>query len=244
MSTSIPTIGEIVAALRAALPPTSAKKFGAKGCTFFYRGPGIQSKRWNINGARVLDLLSVGRQSILPPSIHPESEMPYRWIGPDALDYVAPSALPLLTSSVAELISAALTPFGYQADAERPPITSINVDPSNVSMCRQLNDDALANLDAWVPILNLYGCQRTRKGYRAVATWRPSNTGQPPQRRKLNLHITPIGINDFGDGPKKYTAIDLVCAAKGCDWPAAYSELSAALGHGSDVTIALRLGEK
>jgi hypothetical protein len=65
-------------------------------------------------------------------------------------------------------------------------------------------------------------------------------TGQAPERRKLNLHMTPIGINDFGDEKRGYSAIDLVIAAKGCDWPTAFETLSSAIGPGRDVTIALR----
>jgi len=232
---------KIIYAIRAVLPPTTVKKFGAKGCTFFYRGPGIQSKSFNdASGQRICDLLGPGRQSVLPPSIHPGIEAPYRWLGPDALDYIAPCSLPVLPVDAAELIGATLTPFGYKADTERELIASTNVDPGE-SQFRRLNDLALGNLDAWVPTLGLYRSRRTGRGYAAVATWRASNTGQHPDKRKLNLHVTPSGINDFGDGPKKFTPIDLVMAAKGCDWPTAFAWLSNAVGPGRGVTIALGL---
>jgi hypothetical protein len=231
----------VIDAIRAALPPTTVKKRGAKGATFFYRGPGIESKSFNdANGQRLCDLLGPGRQSLLPPSIHPGIESPYRWIGPDCLDYLAPSALPLLPPNAAELIGDALTPFGYMAEPEREVIASADVDSGDKSHFRQLNDLALANLDAWVPMLGLYRCRRTGRGYQAVATWRPSNSGQPSEKRKLNLHVTPEGINDFGGGPKKYSAIDLVMAAKESDWPTAFEFLSGAFGPGRFVTIALR----
>jgi hypothetical protein len=233
-------VPEIVAAIRAAVPPTTVKKFGAKGCTFFYRGPGIQSKSWNINGARVLDLLGPGRQAVLPPSIHPTLEAPYRWLGPDPLDYVPPSALPVLPVDAAESIGQALAPFGYKAEPERVPTAGGTVRDDSESAFRAINNAALANLEAWVPMLGLYRCRRTGRGYQAVATWRASNGGRPAEQRKLNLHVTPEGINDFGDGPRKFSALDLVMAAKSCEWPEAFKTLSDALGVGAGVTIALR----
>src|SRR5258708_10802966 len=110
---------QIIDAIRAVVPPTPLKKRGQKGATFFYRGPSIESRHFNdAKDQRLCDLLGPGRQSLLPPSIHPDIEAPYRWIGPDALDYVAPSALPLLAPNAAELIGNALTPFGYSAQPE------------------------------------------------------------------------------------------------------------------------------
>jgi hypothetical protein len=67
---------------------------------------------------------------------------------------------------------------------------------------KRLNDLAIAHLDRWVPQLGLYRCQRMRDGFKAVAMWRPSNTGNPQEKRKLNLSITHRGITDFGDGPR------------------------------------------
>jgi hypothetical protein len=50
---------------------------------------------------------------------------------------------------------------------------------------RQLNNAALANLDAWVPALGLYRCRPARGGYEAVPIWRPSTTRpmEPPEER-------------------------------------------------------------
>jgi AAA domain len=81
-----------------------------------------------------------------------------------------------------------------------------------------LNKVALKNLTAWVPQLSLYKCRR-RVGrfasYEAVATWRPSMRGRPPEARKLNLKISPLGIKDFGDG-RGYSPLDLVMVARAC----------------------------
>ena len=101
---------------------------------------------------------------------------------------------------------------------------------------RQLNDEALANLDAWVPALMLYRCRRTQKGYEAVPTWRPSTTGRELEKRHLNLKIVPEGIRDFG-ADQGYTPLDLVMAACDCDLDTAFRFLSERLGWTSNLDL-------
>jgi hypothetical protein len=50
----------------------------------------------------------------LPPTIHPDTEEPYRWTGNETLLDVAPEELPELPADIADRITAALEPFGYQ----------------------------------------------------------------------------------------------------------------------------------
>ena len=101
---------------------------------------------------------------------------------------------------------------------------------------RQLNNEALANLDAWVPALMLYRCRRTQKGYEAVPTWRPSTTGRELGKRHLNLKIVPEGIRDFGAN-QGYTPLDLVMAACDCDLDTAFRFLSERLGWAADLDL-------
>ena len=63
---------QIVAALLTILPPTEVKKAGARGETRFYYGPGIASSSWSINGKRIVEILGPGRQTVLPPTAHPD----------------------------------------------------------------------------------------------------------------------------------------------------------------------------
>jgi hypothetical protein len=86
---------------------------------------------------------------------------------------------------------------------------------------QQLDEIALANLAAWVPVLKLYRCRPTRGGYEAVATWRESTTKRDKRVRNRNLKIMPNGIRDFGAG-RGYTPIDLVMATLKCDRDAAF----------------------
>jgi hypothetical protein len=240
---------EIVAAIRSVLPPTYIKKIGAKGETLFYFGPKIEkSMSWNIDGKRVLDLIGPGRQTVLPPSIHPDTKLQYYWSGTQTLEDLAPGELPEIEPDIIERIAAVLLPFGYKP--EGGPRARGNGDGGNghddgdnghgggggghggdvdPTPHRQLNDAAMANLDAWVPALGLYRCRRTAKGYEAVPDWRPSTTGRIGEQRHLNLKIVPEGIRDFG-GDRGYTPLDLVMAVCGCDLDTAFRFLNERLG--------------
>ena len=229
----------IQAALQTVLPPTHVRKTGARGETLFYYGPEIaQSQSWNIAGKRVVDLIGPGRQTVLPPTIHPDTGAPYRWSGSESLEDLQPHELPTLPADIAERITAALLPLGYRP--EPPPHEHSNGgnsgDGDSDNPHRQLNDEALANLDAWVPALMLYRCRRTQKGYEAVPTWRPSTTGRELGKRHLNLKIVPEGIRDFG-ADQGYTPLDLVMAACDCDLDTAFRFLSERLGWASDLDL-------
>jgi hypothetical protein len=221
---------EIAAAIRGVLPPSPVKKAGAKGETLFYHGPQIEkSKSWDINGKRVLDLIGPGRQTVLPPSIHPDTKAPYLWSGTDTLEDVLPSELPEVRPDIIDRISAALAPFGYEGEREPYHGNGGGNGGGGDTPHRSLNDLALVNLDAWIPALGLYRCRRTRLGYETVPTWRPSSTGRALEKRHLNLKIVPEGIRDFG-GDQGYTPLDLVMAACGCDLDTAFRFLNERLG--------------
>src|SRR5262245_28112497 len=225
----------IKAAITEVLPETPVKKIGQKGETRFYYGPDITASRsWNIDGKRVCDLIADGRQTVLPPTIHENTGLPYRWVGPP-LDAFDPKDLPLLPADATAKIDAVLAPLGWKPE----PIKAGNGGAALFDMDgeftphRQLNEFALAHLDRWIPKLGLYKCLRRSDGagYAAVAHWRESSTGRELELRKRNLSIHPTGIKDFGDGRNggdgfTYTALDLVMAANDCDLNTAFKFLS------------------
>jgi len=56
-------------------------RIGARGELFFLRvhpGRKVTSKKYQFNRATVLEVLAVGRQCVLPPTMHPSGK-PYRW---------------------------------------------------------------------------------------------------------------------------------------------------------------------
>lgn len=231
-----------------ALPFTPVRKRGRKGETLFFRNPhGVASKSFTLirpdkTRERLVDVLAEGRQTVLPPTIHPDTGQPYYWSGDFGLSEIDPADLPELPADAHERIAAALGAVGYTTDMERAPIAAKQaIGDDDKSPFRVLNEFALANLDAWIPALNLTRCRRTGAGFEAVACWRPSNSGKPIDRRKLNLKISPSGIVDFGDGPKGYTAIDLVVAAGlAPDADRAFGWIADATGWGLNVQIALK----
>lgn len=225
-------------AIKCCLPPSPVAKRGQKGETLFYCGPGVESRCFDIDGRRVVDVIARGRQTVLPPTVHPATGKPYHWLGSTTLLEVDPQELSLLTVDIGEQLGQALAPFGWCPDkaprtaASGPAAGGTDSDGPG----RRLNDMAMANLDAWVPPLNLYKCRRARGGYEAVATWRPSSTGRPLEKRNRNLGISPQGIKDFGTG-QGYTPLDLVMAADGCDFDTAFRVLSEQLGFGEGIDV-------
>lgn len=230
---------EAAAAMRRALPYTPARKKGQKGETSFYRGgPGLKSKSFNKplgegRQLRLLDVIAEGRQTVLPPTIHPDTGKPYYWSGETALPDLNPDELPELPDDVLELIAEALRPLGYDAAKDRPELKRAASNDDEKSPHRNLNDHALANLDAWIPKLPLCRLRKTSQGWEAVADWRSSNTGKPLAKRKLNLKMVKEGIKDFGMD-RGYSPLDLLIACgRAPDVDRAFGLLADMTGWGS-----------
>lgn len=233
----------IAAAILGALPTTQVGKAGQKGETLFFRASSnFPTRRFNVRGPngtvrRVLDLLGPGTQTVLPPTIHPDTGQPYRWTRIETLDAVNPNDLPWIDDDVGDRIAEALKPFGYEPEAERPP--RVEVAAGEETPHRRLNDLAMADLGAWVPDLALYKLKRRGDGYVAVPTWRGSHTGRPLEKRGQNLKIHRDGIRDFHDGDRTYTPLDLVMRARGAELGEAFEWLARRVGYGEDVTTDL-----
>lgn len=74
-------------------------KKGAKGGTIFFRYNGEKSKKWKRNGEMVLELLSTGTQTVIPPSIHPGTQQPYKYTKGKSLEDIKASDLPYLPAN-------------------------------------------------------------------------------------------------------------------------------------------------
>ena len=142
------------------LPPTPVSKSGQKGETRFFYGPDITiSQSWNINGKRVCDLIGPGRQTVLPPTIHPDTGSPTAGKAP-GLEHYAPEDLPLITPDIIGNIGAALVPFGWHPDPPRSnggnsgnSAAGTDFDLDADTPHRDLNNFALIHLGLWVPAL-------------------------------------------------------------------------------------------
>ena len=237
---------DVAAAVVAALGPSPVRRRGRKGWMGYYRpGSGCGELgarlRWydpdvcitGEDGRRswppLVELLLHGAQSVVPPTIHPDTGRPYIWLTPDTLEDTPLGDLPELPPDPVARLDAALgklglsrkNPNGLARTAETCERTPAGAHDLEKPRFRSMNDRALAALDSWFPALGLPKTrQRGAGSWEAVAVWRPSSSGRPIEKRGANLHAYPSGIRDFGDG-EPYTAIDLVIAARGCSFDSA-----------------------
>lgn len=109
----------IIRCVEQAIGQLVPSKKGRKGATLFVRVDYEQktSKLKLIrNGKKeaVIDILCIGAQSVLPPSIHPDTLLPYRWIAGKPLHEVDYRTLPVFGPSLIDEIR------GYLANPDDP----------------------------------------------------------------------------------------------------------------------------
>src|SRR6185369_3662970 len=65
-----------------------------------------QKVYWERNGTKTpaIDILCRGAQTVVPPSIHPKTGQPYRWVAGTPLDQIDHAKLPRFTLSVIDEI--------------------------------------------------------------------------------------------------------------------------------------------
>lgn len=225
---------DVAQALHRAIEPPSVRRRGGKGWMGYYRpGAGLEHLtarvRWYDGAAVAVELLLHGTQSVLPPTIHPTTGQPYQWVTPDTLENTDISELPVFTGREFEALDREFAAIGLtrqaprkvgQAEFARPSPTAHDLEKP---FGRSLNDRAMepAAIDLWWPALGLpKSRQRGVGAWEGVAFWRGSNSGRAVHDRNPNLRATPSGIRDFGDD-RPYTPLDLVMAARDCDFQAA-----------------------
>lgn len=201
---------ELIEAVLAVLPPCSVRKRGAKGFSVFYQGSAeIVSRPFNIKPQgsmkpiRAVDLLAKGRQTVLPPTIHPETDAPYVWLEGESLADIEPADLPVLPDNVEELIAKALEPFGFTEEEVKRDIIGVE---AGDSVWREIKDTALANLDSWVPYLGIPLAKKSPGGtYRGAAVWRGGDG--------FNVSFHSDGIRDMAQD-MGLTPIDVVMKSR------------------------------
>lgn len=225
-------------ALERMIPYTPVKKKGAKGYTAFFRYNGEKSCSFNIGGARVLDVLSDGRQTLMPGTIHPDGHT-YIYLTEDLLEDYDPADLPQLPDDFLEQVARTLAPYQTQEDTkyQRKALPDNN-DPINTDLSiqaeyfRDLNRMALNRLDDWVPKIVPHA-RPERDGYRCVATWRGA--------KNPNVGVHPSGIFDFG-GNYGMSAVDLVMYSNGLTFSKAAESLRACLSLNEPAPIMMTVG--
>ncbi|WP_267356647.1 MULTISPECIES: bifunctional DNA primase/polymerase [unclassified Methylobacterium] len=192
---------DMVDAILAVLPPSPVMKVGRKGITAFFREGSTPVASRNFHG--FLDLLSTGKQTVLPPSRHP-SGIDYAWATERTLLDMPLSELPEFPVAGIEIIESVLVRFGWdpkpvKIERASSPAGFAPLAPGGDfgGNLNDLNNAALANLDAWVPHLGLPKTYPQSGGWRAVPRWRPSSTGKSEAARDSNLGFHSSGIKDF-----------------------------------------------
>lgn len=104
---------EIRARINNIVPPSDVRKIGQKGETPFYRYNGHASKKLKLHSKAppVVELLSIGCQTVLPPSIHPVTNEPYYFPTPNSLHDVKVTDLPELPLDIMDQLARALKDF-------------------------------------------------------------------------------------------------------------------------------------
>ena len=207
---------KIIAAIESVIDPSPVQKMGQKGRTAFYRSSGnVHSCAFNVLGNRVLDLLSNGKQSVLPPTIHPDTGRPYEWTTMATLEDTTVDRLPMLPDDISARLGAVLAEHGYTAPVERPPVDG------DGGIWREVNDAALHRLDDWVPALGIDAKRGHDGRWRGRAIWK--------QAENANVGFSAQGIKDWG-ADSGHTALDVVMLAHGSDFPTAEKWLRERLG--------------
>jgi hypothetical protein len=197
----------IIEVLRAVLPPSPVERTGRKGYAGFFRAPpSLASATFDVDGQRAVDFLAKGRQIVVPPSLHKDTNQPYVWTGEKPLEDTTPDDLPILPDGFVERLRDALAPFGKVAVSE--PVRRSH-DDDYCGPWTEANNAALDNFDAWLPHLNV-AAKRERDGsYRGPALWRG---GDNP----TSVSYDHRGIRDFKMN-EALTAIDVVRRAGGAN---------------------------
>jgi hypothetical protein len=233
---------DVRAAIKAVVLASPCCRRGSKGWIGYYL-PMLNAHtlgarlRWHdADGKIVVELLMHGTQSVLPPTIHPDTKMPYVWeAGSEALEDVALADLPRLPDGIEGEIDVALMALGITRGKMRAVSMAdfglgggSTLSDLEKPAARSLNDRALepVAINQWWRALGMPKTrQRGNGAWSAVAAWRPSGSGRSPSERNPNIAVTPTGIRDFGTNVS-YTAIDVVMAARSLDFKGAVDWLT------------------
>lgn len=118
----------LIEPLLAILPPALVAKRGRKGLTAFYRAAEpLPSKNYRSASGGLLDFLSDGKQTVIPPTVHSDTGRPYEWTTARTLLDTPLADLPALTSAHVAAMEEVLAAHGWDA-ADRPKAHGAPVD--------------------------------------------------------------------------------------------------------------------
>jgi hypothetical protein len=126
----------IVDAVASVLPRPVVAKYGKRGFTAFYRSATpIKARKFKTAKPKekmLVEVLTTG-QTLIPPTLHPETRMPYQWLRPTTLFDTPIGQLPEISPDTMLVLEDALAPWLPRLRAYVPAASG---EPSPVSATR------------------------------------------------------------------------------------------------------------
>jgi hypothetical protein len=102
--------------------PATIDKCGKRGYTPIYRSKTkVESRDFRLDGKCYVQVLSGGKQTVIPPTVHPDTGGPYTFSRNDWTLYTCcPADIPEAPANWVEIIEGILRPLGYEPELEKP----------------------------------------------------------------------------------------------------------------------------
>ena len=112
----------IIAAIRSVVPASPIAKRGRKGRTDFYRDKTgtVRARKFSSDFGMLVEILARGNQTIAPPSLHPDTGLPYLWLGPHSLENTRLDRLPVIEPDIGDRFASVLMPWSTKSQRVAP----------------------------------------------------------------------------------------------------------------------------
>ncbi len=137
---------EIAAKIDPLLPKVVVAKQGRRGCTIFGRDPsgGIISRKFWGNDGMLVEILASGNQTVIPPTVHPETQQPYRYLTDRSLLDTHVDQLPVFPLDFVEHLEVALKPW-LKKESNDADFDGVRFRPKNTP----IDDCERKRLESW-----------------------------------------------------------------------------------------------
>lgn len=154
--------------IKSMLPESPIAKMGEKGETRFYQFNGQKSVGYSKSGKRVIDILSQGRQTVVPPSIHPSGKT-YRWLTEKTLENTPATELPHISLQTIYDIGAIFKPEPYVPAKQDFPI--LYDDANEEQVAQALSFIPPDDYEMWIRIGMSLKDELGHSGFRLWDNW-------------------------------------------------------------------------
>lgn len=177
------------------------KKFGSKGVSLFFRYNNERNENWTKNGIILVELLSTGRKTTIPPTIHRKTGKPYVWKGKSLLESY--KDLPILPTDYSEKLCAI---FSIIKEPHRDhPTHSYDMKPSYDEAVNALSYcDPNSSRDEWIKIGMAFKTEVGDAGFQDFDKW--SARGKAYDKKTIWGQWRSLDARSIGYGTLVYYA--------------------------------------